>query len=106
VARSLSPAKTIKVNIRPDNKSAVIVVPDYQLSLAIGKEGQNVRLAAKLSGCKIDIVSESKYNEKNTPKNDEIAADDQEENIIDSGSEEVINTEEKTVSDETNETES
>jgi len=106
VARSLSPAKTIKVNIRPDYKSAVIVVPDYQLSLAIGKEGQNVRLAAKLSGCKIDIVSESKYNEKNSPKNDEIAADDQEGNIIDSGSEEVINTEEKTVSDETNETES
>lgn len=64
VARSLSPAKTLKVEIKPDNKTAAVVVPDYQLSLAIGKEGQNVRLAAKLSGWKIDIISESKYHEQ------------------------------------------
>ncbi|HHT45734.1 MAG TPA: transcription termination/antitermination protein NusA [Firmicutes bacterium] len=64
VARSLSPAKTLKVEIKPENKSASVVVPDYQLSLAIGREGQNVRLAAKLSGWKIDIISESKYNEQ------------------------------------------
>lgn len=64
VARSLSPAKTLKVEIKPENKSAPVVVPDYQLSLAIGREGQNVRLAAKLSGWKIDIISESKYNEQ------------------------------------------
>jgi len=60
----LSPAKVLKVEIFPDNKSALVVVPDYQLSLSIGKEGQNVRLAAKLSGWKIDIISESRYNEK------------------------------------------
>ena len=64
VARSLSPAKTLKVEIKPENKTAVAVVPDYQLSLAIGKEGQNVRLAAKLSGWKIDIISESRYHEQ------------------------------------------
>ncbi len=64
VARSLSPAKTLKVEIKPDIKTAAVVVPDYQLSLAIGKEGQNVRLAAKLSGWKIDIISESRYHEQ------------------------------------------
>jgi N utilization substance protein A len=64
IASTLSPAKTIKVETHPENKSALVVVPDYQLSLAIGKEGQNVRLAAKLSGWKIDIISESSYLEK------------------------------------------
>ncbi|MGI5881451.1 MAG: transcription termination factor NusA [Dethiobacteria bacterium] len=64
IASTLSPAKTIKVETRPENKSALVVVPDYQLSLAIGKEGQNVRLAAKLSGWKIDIISESSYMER------------------------------------------
>jgi len=67
IASTLSPAKTIKVEIDENNKSAVAVVPDYQLSLAIGKEGQNVRLAAKLSGWKIDILSESKYLEIHKP---------------------------------------
>ena len=69
IASTLSPAKTIKVEIDADNKSALVVVPDYQLSLAIGKEGQNVRLAAKLSGWKIDIISESTYLEKIAQKN-------------------------------------
>ena len=70
VARSLSPAKTLKVEIKPDNKTAAVVVPDYQLSLAIGKEGQNVRLAAKLSGWKIDIISESSImNNLNNKRN-------------------------------------
>ncbi len=64
IASTLSPAKTVKVQTHPENKSAIVVVPDYQLSLAIGKEGQNVRLAAKLSGWKIDIISESSYMEK------------------------------------------
>lgn len=64
IASTLSPAKTIKVETHPENKSAMVVVPDYQLSLAIGKEGQNVRLAAKLSGWKIDIISESSYLER------------------------------------------
>lgn len=69
IASTLSPAKTIKVETNPENKSALVVVPDYQLSLAIGKEGQNVRLAAKLSGWKIDIISESSYLEKIVKKN-------------------------------------
>lgn len=63
VARALNPAKTLKVELEPDNKAAVAIVPDYQLSLAIGREGQNVRLAARLTGWKIDIVSESEYVE-------------------------------------------
>jgi N utilization substance protein A len=64
VARALSPAKVLKVELFTENKSALVIVPDYQLSLSIGKEGQNVRLAAKLSGWKIDIISESRYNER------------------------------------------
>ena len=59
IASALSPAKVVEVSIRPEDKMARVVVPDYQLSLAIGKEGQNVRLAAKLTGWKIDIKSES-----------------------------------------------
>lgn len=59
IENSLSPAKVISVIVEPDQKSAKVIVPDYQLSLAIGKEGQNARLAAKLTGYKIDIKSES-----------------------------------------------
>ncbi|MFZ5639988.1 MAG: transcription termination factor NusA [Bacillota bacterium] len=59
VANALSPAKVVSVVIYEDDKIARVVVPDYQLSLAIGKEGQNARLAAKLTGWKIDIKSES-----------------------------------------------
>jgi transcription termination/antitermination protein NusA len=59
ISSSLSPAKVVRVDIREEDKSAKVTVPDYQLSLAIGKEGQNARLAAKLTGWKIDIKSES-----------------------------------------------
>lgn len=59
IANALSPAKVVSVDTSPDEKVAKVVVPDYQLSLAIGKEGQNARLAAKLTGWKIDIKSES-----------------------------------------------
>ncbi|WP_407307811.1 transcription termination factor NusA [Desulfosporosinus sp. SB140] len=59
VANALSPAKVVGVYPKTSEKIAVVVVPDYQLSLAIGKEGQNARLAAKLTGWKIDIKSES-----------------------------------------------
>ncbi|HHY59960.1 MAG TPA: transcription termination/antitermination protein NusA [Clostridia bacterium] len=59
VANSLSPAKVLSVEVNEAEKTARVIVPDYQLSLAIGKEGQNARLAAKLTGCKIDIKSES-----------------------------------------------
>lgn len=62
IANVLSPSKVEKVIFpNPEEKSAIVVVPDYQLSLAIGKEGQNVRLAARVSGWKIDIKSHSQY---------------------------------------------
>lgn len=59
IENALSPAKVISVHVNEEEKSARVIVPDYQLSLAIGKEGQNARLAAKLTGYKIDIKSES-----------------------------------------------
>lgn len=59
IANALSPAKVITVEVNEIEKVSKVVVPDYQLSLAIGKEGQNARLAAKLTGWKIDIKSES-----------------------------------------------
>ncbi len=61
ISNSLNPAKVVKVDIYPEEKVAVVVVPDQQLSLAIGREGQNARLAARLTGWKIDIKSESQY---------------------------------------------
>ncbi|MEW6723696.1 MAG: transcription termination factor NusA [Bacillota bacterium] len=63
VANALSPAKVVRVGIDTEEKVARVIVPDYQLSLAIGKEGQNARLAAKLTGWKIDIKSESQAAE-------------------------------------------
>lgn len=75
ISNVLSPAKVEKVIILSEaEKTATIVVPDYQLSLAIGKEGQNVRLAAKVSGWKIDIKSHSKYFEEE--QSDEEYADE------------------------------
>ncbi|NLV36662.1 MAG: transcription termination/antitermination protein NusA [Clostridiaceae bacterium] len=59
IASSLSPAKVVRVDVNEDERAARVIVPDFQLSLAIGKEGQNARLAAKLTGWKIDIKSES-----------------------------------------------
>lgn len=61
ISNVLSPAKVEKVMIDEEEKAATVIVPDYQLSLAIGKEGQNVRLAAKLCGWKIDIKSHTQY---------------------------------------------
>ena len=63
IENALSPAKVIAVLADPDEKTALVVVPDYQLSLAIGKEGQNARLAARLTGFKIDIKSETQARE-------------------------------------------
>jgi N utilization substance protein A len=59
IANALSPAQVVEVQLREDEHAATVIVPDKQLSLAIGKEGQNVRLAAKLSGWRIDIKSAS-----------------------------------------------
>ncbi len=67
ISNSLSPAKVILVNLFESEKTAKVIVPDQQLSLAIGKEGQNARLAAKITGWKVDIRSESEHKEeKNT----------------------------------------
>ena len=74
VANALSPAKVVSTKINEDEKICRVVVPDYQLSLAIGKEGQNARLAAKLTGWKIDIKSETQAAE------DEAAAAEAEAN--------------------------
>ena len=63
IQNALSPAKVISVIADGDEKTAKVVVPDYQLSLAIGKEGQNARLAARLTGFKIDIKSETQARE-------------------------------------------
>lgn len=63
IENALSPAKVISVMADPDEKTALVIVPDYQLSLAIGKEGQNARLAARLTGFKIDIKSETQARE-------------------------------------------
>ena len=63
IASALSPAKVVDVQINEEEKKARVIVPDYQLSLAIGKEGQNARLAAKLTGWKIDIKSETQAQE-------------------------------------------
>ena len=63
IENALSPAKVISAMADPDEKTAKVIVPDYQLSLAIGKEGQNARLAARLTGFKIDIKSETQARE-------------------------------------------
>ena len=64
IANSLSPAKVVSVDVSEEEKSSYVVVPDYQLSLAIGKAGQNARLAAKLTNWKIDIKSETQAAEE------------------------------------------
>ncbi|AMW98526.1 transcription termination factor NusA [Rummeliibacillus sp. G93] len=63
VANALSPSQVLDVQVNEEEKSTTVVVPDYQLSLAIGKRGQNARLAAKLTGWKIDIKSETDATE-------------------------------------------
>ncbi len=65
VANALSPAKVKEVRIQDDGQTAFVIVPDYQLSLAIGKEGQNARLAARLTGLRVDIKSESQVRREN-----------------------------------------
>ena len=69
IAQALSPAKVLSVDVNEVEKSAKVVVDDNQLSLAIGKEGQNVRLAARLTGWKIDIKSKSQAEKLNEEEN-------------------------------------
>jgi N utilization substance protein A len=61
ISNSLNPAKVVRVDVHDEDKIARVIVPDHQLSLAIGREGQNARLAARLTGWKIDIKSESQF---------------------------------------------
>jgi transcription termination/antitermination protein NusA len=67
VANALQPAKVKEVTVNPETQTALVIVPDYQLSLAIGREGQNARLAARLTGWRIDIKSESQAAEPAAP---------------------------------------
>jgi len=71
IAKALSPAVVEKVGVTEEDRSALAVVADAQLSLAIGKKGQNVRLAAKLTGWKIDILSESEYEQERQKERDQ-----------------------------------
>lgn len=76
IANALSPAKVISVSVWEEEKSSYVIVPDYQLSLAIGKAGQNARLAAKLTNWKIDIKSETQANEEGFGETDNADLDD------------------------------
>ncbi len=75
IANSLSPAKVVSVAVNEEKKMSRVIVPDYQLSLAIGKEGQNARLAAKLTGWKIDIKSESQAAQEDFSADDMVNVD-------------------------------
>ncbi|MCQ2545454.1 MAG: transcription termination factor NusA [Clostridia bacterium] len=91
ISNVLSPAKVEEVMIDEEERAATVVVPDYQLSLAIGKEGQNVRLAARLCGWKIDIKSHTQYfGEDEEYEDDEYYDDDEyyEEEYIEEAEEE------------------
>ena len=107
IQNSLSPAKVISVIADADEKSAKVVVPDYQLSLAIGKEGQNARLAARLTGFKIDIKSETQAREsgdfidyENDYEDDEEYYDDYESDETASAESEAEYTENETDAEE------
>lgn len=76
IANALSPATVVSVTVDEAEKTSNVVVPDYQLSLAIGKAGQNARLAAKLTNWKIDIKSESQAAELAEQKQDEPAGEE------------------------------
>ena len=103
IENALSPAKVIAVMADPYEKTALVVVPDYQLSLAIGKEGQNARLAARLTGFKIDIKSETQARESGDfyDDYDEEHEEAEEEMTEEAVSEELEETEEDTEETET-----
>ena len=108
IENALSPAKVIAVMADPDEKTALVVVPDYQLSLAIGKEGQNARLAARLTGFKIDIKSETQARESGDfydydEDDDEYYEDDEYEETEESATEEISQDSEETAAGEESE---
>ena len=79
IANALSPAKVVSVAVNEEEKISRVVVPDYQLSLAIGKEGQNARLAAKLTGWKIDIKPASAPADEEPEDEEDVLLDDEAE---------------------------
>ena len=83
IAKALSPAKVLKVSAIEGEKIARVVVPDDKLSLAIGKDGQNARLAARLTGWKVDVKSESKamLEEQQNAASDEDVTEEDFENV-------------------------
>ena len=108
IQNALSPAKVISVMADPDEKKASVIVPDYQLSLAIGKEGQNARLAARLTGFKIDIKSETQARESGDfydydEDDDEYYEDDEYEESEESATEEISQDSEETAAGEESE---
>ena len=108
IENALSPAKVIAVMADPDEKTALVVVPDYQLSLAIGKEGQNARLAARLTGFKIDIKSETQARESGDfydydEDDDEYYEDDEYEKSEEAATEEISQDSEETAAGEESE---
>ena len=108
IENALSPAKVIAVMADPDEKTALVVVPDYQLSLAIGKVGQNARLAARLTGFKIDIKSETQARESGDfydydEDDDEYYEDDEYEESEESATEEISQDSEETAAGEESE---
>ena len=87
ISNALSPADIIKVLINEKNRQSLVVVDDSQLSLAIGKEGQNARLAARLTGWKIDIKSELEFDRLSQEEIDDILGLNDEEEIIENNDE-------------------
>ena len=102
IENALSPSKVIAVMSDPDEKTALVVVPDYQLSLAIGKEGQNARLAARLTGFKIDIKSETQARESGDFYDD---YDEEHEEAEEEMTEEAVSEEIEEAEEDTEETE-
>ena len=89
IAAALSPSKVLEVALNEAEQSAKIVVPDHQLSLAIGKEGQNARLSAKLTGWRIDIKSETQARETNFLAEDPVTEEAAEETTAEEADEAV-----------------
>ena len=90
IAAALSPSKVLEVALNEAEQSAKIVVPDHQLSLAIGKEGQNARLSAKLTGWRIDIKSETQARETNFLAEDPVTEEAAEETTAEETADETV----------------
>jgi N utilization substance protein A len=75
IARALSPATIDKIGVNEEDKTAMVIVNDQQLSLAIGKKGQNVKLAMKLTGWDIDIISDTEYSKMRLEETDKSLQD-------------------------------